>query len=359
MENVWRFLVCGETKYEDTKKTIKWSANRVFSAVILTGLAVGGIGRMFAGETEVAYRLSESTALTVTDMSAEMEETDISQKRIRQLAKEWMEKLAKEEITIKETAAESVEQTQTGADELSAEITMERPTEVEKIVSQPVLENPVVPEEQPEKPPVADEIAADEIVADDMTVDEIVTNEIAADDTAQAGEEEKSPGGQNGQTVRDSAFEIDESGMICAFHEEYAEIERGILNLPEQECRGIRSGAFSGCTAEIYELQIPANITEIEHGAFAGLESLEWIETAAENPVYVSSDGVLFNRGRTVLLVFPCGRVGGYLMPESVEQIAKDAFYYTSISILDVRECANIDKSDLENLRALGITVFE
>lgn len=138
-----------------------------------------------------------------------------------------------------------------------------------------------------------------------------------------------------------SAFLIDEAGMLYGFMPEKAEIVDGILELPMEGCIGIRKGVFDGYGENIVELYIPSNISVIEEGAFIGLDSLEWIEAADGNAGCTSVDGVLFDSSLTVLLTFPNGRTGAYIVPASVTRIADGAFANTSLSTLDMRDCGN------------------
>lgn len=355
MENVWNFLVGRETKRTDRK-----TKETLLAAVILIGLTVGEISGIFTGETQdVLCRLSESPLPVISDASAEMQKTEVPEEMTETLTMETRDVSAEMSIEEGENISKPISENPgqvisefaaggesptvpgilTGGEEPA--VTEEQISGAEPIISEGQTDGaePIISQEQAEEPPAIDEITAD--------------------DTRQTEETEQNPDEGLEEPAHSSAFEIDESGMICAFYEEFADVGNGILRLPEQGCKGVRRGAFAGCTAEVYELHIPSNITVIENGAFAGLELLEWMETETENPSYVCRDGVLFDRECTVLLSFPCGRIGGYLVPGSVERIAEDAFYHTSISILDVRECANIDKADLEKLRAMGITVFE
>jgi hypothetical protein len=61
------------------------------------------------------------------------------------------------------------------------------------------------------------------------------------------------------------------------------------------------------------------------------------ITVNAANPVYSSSNGVLFDKNQTVLLQFPEGKAGGYTIPNSVASIGFAAFFVctglTSVTI--------------------------
>ncbi len=178
---------------------------------------------------------------------------------------------------------------------------------------------PIVPEE-PSDPVIPDVEAPDPVIPIDPVVPDSDTP------PPDVGEE------------TNVCFLMDEAGILIGFHPEYAEIEKGCLFLPES-CTGIKKDVFSGCGAGIKELYIPNGTTYIEEGALAGLQELEWIEVGWENPVYLGEEGVLFDGSRSLLLAFPNGRTGTYLIPAGVLRIAGGAFAETSISRLDARDC--------------------
>ena len=84
--------------------------------------------------------------------------------------------------------------------------------------------------------------------------------------------------------------------------------------------------AFSRCTA-LTGITIPARLTKIEESTFADCPSLTAFTAAPENNAFSASDGVLFNKDRTVLVRFPAGKPGEiYHVPEGVTEIADSAF---------------------------------
>ncbi len=157
------------------------------------------------------------------------------------------------------------------------------------------------------------------------------------------------------ETAAFSAFRIDQDGMLCGFAPEYAEIADGVLSLPSEGCRGIRRGVFLGVGAGITEIRIPANIICIEEGALMGLDDLLYISVDEGNPAYATQDGVLYDSSVSILLAFPNGRTGGYLVPGSVVRVADDAFYHTSVEILDMRGCMELDP---ETVKIDGVRVL-
>ncbi|YCM45741.1 leucine-rich repeat domain-containing protein [Verrucomicrobiaceae bacterium 227] len=77
---------------------------------------------------------------------------------------------------------------------------------------------------------------------------------------------------------------------------------------------------FKGCTA-LTSVNIPEQITELGDHVFAGCTRLTMIEVDPLNQNYSSLNGVLFNKDRTVLIRYPAGKSGDYLIPRSVTSI--------------------------------------
>lgn len=152
---------------------------------------------------------------------------------------------------------------------------------------------------------------------------------------------------EQGEVVVDEAdppsafpgFVIDENEMICGIDTEILSISDGYLELPSEDCVGIRRGALAEIGDLIREVYIPSNISTIEEGAFLGLTCLEWIEAESGNTGCISVDGVLFNGNGTTLLTFPSGRTDGYIVPVNVTGIASSAFADTQITFLDLWSC--------------------
>ncbi|MDR2711685.1 MAG: leucine-rich repeat protein [Clostridiales bacterium] len=73
-------------------------------------------------------------------------------------------------------------------------------------------------------------------------------------------------------------------------------------------------------------INFPASIESIDLTVFWACGRLTAINVASGNPNYSSSDGVLFNKSRTVLLRCPAGRAGSYTVPDGVKEIGYGAF---------------------------------
>ncbi len=87
----------------------------------------------------------------------------------------------------------------------------------------------------------------------------------------------------------------------------------------------IGNNAFTGCT-NLTSVTIPNSVASIGSGAFFNCENLDNIYVDPNNPVYNSTDGVLFNKNQTVLVQYPTAREGEYIIPESVNLIGNYAF---------------------------------
>lgn len=118
--------------------------------------------------------------------------------------------------------------------------------------------------------------------------------------------------------------------------------------IPEGIVR-IESNAFHGCTSlteitipntvktigwyaftdtGLKSIYIPANTTEFEYLGFLGQfgmfksSELEEINVDADNPLYASLDGVLFNKDKTQILYYPQGKKDAvYVLPNTVTAI--------------------------------------
>ena len=129
----------------------------------------------------------------------------------------------------------------------------------------------------------------------------------------------------------------------------------------------IETNAFHG-NRFLNHISIPASVTTIRYGAFHQCAFLSSIAVAEDNANFSSADGVLFNKNKNVLIQYPTGRQGGYIVPESVDTIALFAFnnsaHLTSVIIPDnvkfigmsaFSGCANLVSATIGN----GVTSIE
>ena len=146
--------------------------------------------------------------------------------------------------------------------------------------------------------------------------------------------------------------------------------------------------AFSGCTS-LKEITIPSGVTELYQATFDGCSSLESVEihegiekigqyafrncvslTAInvdeKNSNYTSVDGVLFDKAKTKLIQYPCGKMQtNYVIPDGVTNIESYAFYMCKqlkdITIPDsltyigydaFMDCSNLERVHIVDLAA-------
>jgi hypothetical protein len=111
----------------------------------------------------------------------------------------------------------------------------------------------------------------------------------------------------------------------------------------------IGESAFNGCTS-LTSITIPDSVTSIGYAAFQrctsltsitignGVTNFEWladffdytslttINVDANNTEYSSTDGVLYDKNKTTLILCPRGKTGTYTIPDSVTSIERNAF---------------------------------
>ena len=118
-------------------------------------------------------------------------------------------------------------------------------------------------------------------------------------------------------------------------------IDEGVTSIGDrafQDCRNlsnvklpnsltlIYNDAFSNCTS-LASVIIPDSVTSIGDDAFLGCISLKSIEISDNNKNYSSVDGVLFNKNKSVLVIYPAGKTDSvYSIPNSVTSIGNSAF---------------------------------
>lgn len=90
----------------------------------------------------------------------------------------------------------------------------------------------------------------------------------------------------------------------------------------------IKPYAFYRSSAE--KITVPAAVTSIGQFAFQDCRSLAEIAVDDSNPNYSSDDGVLYNKGKTLLISCPAGKKGTYAIPSGVTNINDNAFFACS-----------------------------
>lgn len=201
-----------------------------------------------------------------------------------------------------------------------------------------LVEEPMVEEIAVEEPVVEEIVAEKPGVKRDTTInvasEPVITNPDSMENVKNEDEE-----GAIAVENTDTGYLINAEGMICGLSGDKEVIKDGVLYFPEKGCSGIARGALSDLGSAVEEIEIPANITNIQPGAFVGLSNLGWTEADAANPAYVTVDGVLYTADGTVLLIFPAAWTGTFQVPESVKSFAESAFDGTNLECIDARSC--------------------
>lgn len=203
-----------------------------------------------------------------------------------------------------------------------------------------LVEEPMVEEIAVEEPVVEEIVAEKPGVKRDTTVnvasEPVITNPDSMENVKNENKDEEEPIAA-GNT--DTGYLINAEGVIYGLSGNKEVIQDGVLSFPEEGCSQIAGGALSDLGSSVEEIEIPANITNIQPGVFAGLSNLGWIEADAANPAYVTVDGVLYTADGTVLLAFPAAWTGTFQVPESVKSFAESAFDGTNLECIDARSC--------------------
>lgn len=212
--------------------------------------------------------------------------------------------------------------------------------QVAAVPAEILVEEPMVEEIAVEEPVVEEIVAEKPGVKRDTTInvasEPVITNPDSIENVKNENEDEE---GSIAVGNTDTGYLINAEGMICGLSGDKEVIKDGVLYFPEEGCSEIARGALSGLGSAVEEIEIPANITNIQPGAFVGLSDLGWIEADAANPAYVTVDGVLYTADGTVLLAFPAAWTGTFQVPESVKSFAESAFDGTNLECIDARSC--------------------
>lgn len=207
--------------------------------------------------------------------------------------------------------------------------------------------------------PESEEPAAPETAVEipEQEKEEVIVPDIPQNDT---NTEEPDNGGNIETIPSVNGFLVDASGMIYGIEPGADVLYDGyLLDLPKEHVTGIRKGAFMDAPSGAIEMYIPANITNIEAGAFLGLCEMEWIETAPDHGSYTSVDGVLFTADRQCLIAFPSGRTETYIVPQTVTSFSAYSFCHTLLSKIDMRICGMVEmgESIFGEENGAGITI--
>lgn len=103
---------------------------------------------------------------------------------------------------------------------------------------------------------------------------------------------------------------------------------------------GIAADAFKA-PAGVKSVDIPASVTNIADGAFAGMTALTAITVSVNNTVYSSTDGVLYDKAGNTLLLVPATKLSApVIIADSVTHIAAGALGSDAVTVYSKRSIA-------------------
>lgn len=130
-------------------------------------------------------------------------------------------------------------------------------------------------------------------------------------------------------TLPDTVTTIEPRAFIYSFDIPNVVFPDGLLTIGEK--------AFWNCFG-LTTISIPANVTTIGEAAFGASPNISEIIVNENNQNYMSENGILFNKNKTMLYSYPSKKTDtSYTMPDSVTSLGISAFsnnaYLTSITL--------------------------
>jgi len=136
--------------------------------------------------------------------------------------------------------------------------------------------------------------------------------------------------------------------------------------------KSIGTYSFYYCTGLTGNINIPSSVNTIGDYAFYGCNQLTSFQVDADNPVYASNEGLLFNYRQDSLFICPVGKTGKYSIPNTVTAIGYSAFdacvglteiiipiSVTSIGSYAFEYCTGLTNITLpKNLTSIGSAAF-
>ena len=119
-------------------------------------------------------------------------------------------------------------------------------------------------------------------------------------------------------SIPDTVTTIDENAFYRCYGLRSLTVPDGVLNLP---------GNMVYHCPDLVSVTIGSGVSTINMNAFRDCERLESFTVSADNTTFSSQDGVLFNKGKTALLLYPMAKKdSSYSIPATVTEIGNSSF---------------------------------
>ena len=115
--------------------------------------------------------------------------------------------------------------------------------------------------------------------------------------------------------------------------------------------------AFQSCALK--EVTIPAALKNFSEIAFFQCSTLQKIQVASGHPSYSASNGVLLNKNKTKLVLYPAGKqAASYQIPSSVKEIGQNAFNHAQVGkIVIPTSVTSIDSGAFSGAAITSLTI--
>jgi len=116
--------------------------------------------------------------------------------------------------------------------------------------------------------------------------------------------------------------------------------------------------------ASLTELTVPSSVNDMEAGVYNGIifrcTNLQKINVDANNSTYCDVEGVVYDKDKTRLVIYPCGKTGSsYTIVDGVTTISSYAFQLanniTSVNLNNVTTLKNRSFVNCQNLASISI----
>jgi len=105
----------------------------------------------------------------------------------------------------------------------------------------------------------------------------------------------------------------------------------------------IGTKAFSNCSS-LVRFDIPVNVSNINGFTFLGSTNLKQVNASINSKYFISIDGILYNKSKTSLLVYPAGLTNDtFELIDSVIKLDVASFAYSNIKTIDLKNVTNIN----------------